>query len=176
MKKLKKLSLKQMEGEMAMIGSDEQRFFVGGSGVVYSFSDYEQMVANGTWTGGEVEGMGYIGYTASDVKVYSGSGAYYTGSELIDNMTNEGLNQIASIIWGEVPMLGSYVSFLSDEMATRNGDFANVLWSNGYSNDAICYVRETNNGDEVSYELIDYETGAIVASCIMNETGWHLNQ
>jgi hypothetical protein len=65
---------------------------------------------------------------------------------------------------------------MSDEMATRNGDFANTLWSKGYSNEALTFVRGTNNGSKIYYELTDYETGAVIASGEMDETGWHLNE
>ena len=43
--------------EFPVIGEQEQMIMKGG----YTFSEMEQMIDAGTWTGGQVDGIGYVG-------------------------------------------------------------------------------------------------------------------
>ncbi len=61
-KKLKKLKINKMS-EFPVIGDQEQMMMKGG----YTITEAEQMMNNGTWTGGYVDGLGYVG---TEVTVY----------------------------------------------------------------------------------------------------------
>ena len=57
MKKLEKLTLKEMSLEFATIGFEEAQHLNGG----YTVAEMDAMMSAGTWTGGDVDGMGYVG-------------------------------------------------------------------------------------------------------------------
>ncbi len=57
MKKLEKLTLKEMSLEFATIGFEEAQHLNGG----YTVAEMDAMMAAGKWTGGDVDGMGYVG-------------------------------------------------------------------------------------------------------------------
>ncbi len=94
MKKLQKLTLKQLENEMTVIGSDEQRAMFGGSRLVgsdiwWTQSECDNMINIGTWSGGYVDGMGYVTqavncYSASGSQDATASGEY--GYSLLSNL------------------------------------------------------------------------------------------
>ena len=73
MKKLQKLSLTSNENEFKIIGAREADSLRGG----YTQAQMDSMMANGTWTGGQVDGMGYV---AAPITCFSGSGCYSSGS------------------------------------------------------------------------------------------------
>ena len=54
-KKLKKLQINKMSG-FPIISEQEQMMMKGG----YTFDEMEQMINNGTWEGGQVDGLGYV--------------------------------------------------------------------------------------------------------------------
>jgi len=56
MKKLEKLTLKELSSEFNLIGRVEAQRLNGG----YSWEEYEQLERNGEWDGGQVDGYGYI--------------------------------------------------------------------------------------------------------------------
>jgi len=59
MKKLEKLTLKELSSEFNLIGRVEAQRLNGG----YSWEEYEQLERNGEWYGGQVDGYGYISQT-----------------------------------------------------------------------------------------------------------------
>ncbi len=72
MKKLERLKIYQLQ-EFTRIGEHEQMAMKGG----YTPGEMEEMMNEGTWEGGVVDGMGYVG---SGVTVY-GDGTSYWKSE-----------------------------------------------------------------------------------------------
>ena len=87
MKKLEKLSLKQMEQEMPVIGGDKRRKIIGGSDVVwYTQEELDKWVTFGNWTGGYVEGIGYVG-PCTTVEGSDPNGPY--GQDYIDLTAEE---------------------------------------------------------------------------------------
>lgn len=67
MKKLGKLTLKELENGVAVIGNNDAKNILGGT----SWETMEQMMEAHCWTGGYVDGVGYVS------KPYSVSGSYY---------------------------------------------------------------------------------------------------
>ncbi len=55
-KKLKKLKINKMS-EFPVIGDQEQMMMKGG----YTIAEAEQMMDSGNWSGGHVDGLGYVG-------------------------------------------------------------------------------------------------------------------
>lgn len=64
MKKLEKKTLDELASIMPVISETETAQIIGGSGsasgTMYTWAQAESMMDNGTWTGGYVEGMGYV--------------------------------------------------------------------------------------------------------------------
>ena len=179
MKKLKKLTLKQLENEMTVIGSDEQRGMYGGSrvdenGVVWWTQS--EMYGSENWAGGYVDGMGYVSAASS---AFSGCGEWTDGANIIDAMTVEGADQLAAFVKGTAPLppqfniFTAYVDFIADEMNTRNGDFALILWNKGYHSDDNVYIGKQEVGNDKIYTLYD-SSGNAIAEGKMTMSGWEM--
>ncbi len=101
-KKLKKLKINKMS-EFPVIGDQEQMMMKGG----YTFAQMEQMIDAGTWSGGQVDGIGYVGGVAN---VYGGNILPYanlqfsgTDNELsyaVETLANAGAIIYNGVAWG----------------------------------------------------------------------------
>ena len=64
-KKITRLSLDELRAIMPVLKETEQRYFIGGGsgnvGRVYTQQEYDAISSSGTWMGGYVEGLGYVG-------------------------------------------------------------------------------------------------------------------
>ncbi len=75
-KKLKKLKINKMS-EFPVIGDQEQMMMKGG----YTIAEAEQMMNNGTWSGGYVDGLGYVGTEVTVYGTYGGCSACHKADE-----------------------------------------------------------------------------------------------
>ena len=89
-RKLTKATLSQLELHAEIVKMFEQKMIIGGgSGTTYSMEDYMGMIASGSWAGGYVEGLGYVG--ANDCVNWDSNGHAYVGSTM-DSSGNYGSN------------------------------------------------------------------------------------
>lgn len=72
-KKITRATLNELAKEMALLSEQEQKAYLGGgSGTEmdpYTYIEYSRLADNGLWTGGHVEGLGYI--STVEVIVYA---------------------------------------------------------------------------------------------------------
>ena len=110
MKKLTKLSLKQLADEMPVIESENQLTLLGGGdGTInnpYTYEEMNWMISSGSWGGGYVEGMvGYIGYVSSEVLVSGALGGTTTNQTWSDiSSLEQGQNNVG---WFEGAMISA---------------------------------------------------------------------
>ena len=78
-RKLTKATLSELELHAEIMNLFEQKGIVGGGdGSTYSMEEYLSMVANGSWAGGYVEGLGTVG--TSENVYWNSNGSTYVGS------------------------------------------------------------------------------------------------
>ena len=135
MKKLEKLTLKEMYREFATIGLEEAQHLNGG----YSVSEMESMMAAGTWTGGNVDGMGYVGgvCTVSNCSMSYGTVSTLnrtTGSDYSDVYRDAFLSGLSGT---------NIVSAEAYTVASLADDVLKVSWDNA-TNDAVDEILRRN--------------------------------
>jgi hypothetical protein len=142
MKKITKLNLYQLAKEMPVIPEIEKRGFVGGtfqsSGVTwYTVSEFEQLIDNGDWNGGYVDGWGY---TAPDTNKFDVSGLYLSFGDTIRSGITGTPDRIALKILEQIPLLGDYLSYYKEQIdkawSLIHGDMADM----GANNSGLYYI------------------------------------
>jgi hypothetical protein len=176
MRKLTKKTLDDLATVMPVISEDEQRRYVGGTdsdfyygytGTVYSTNAYNALVASGAWSGGVVEGMGYI---AQDIVIFSGSGTYYTMPEYIESQSMSGLKQFIFALIQTTPVLGDFISYYVQESGDMHRSIQAELLHKGYS-DAMFYVQQETLWNGWAIKVYDSASGEVIASRTMTEYG-----
>ena len=180
MKKLEKLSLDQLHEEMTVLGSDEQREFIGGSGVIgsiveYSIFEFEDKVENGTWTGGFVTGIGYVGYVSQTAFCYNGtSGDFY---DFVSEGVSSGWNQIAGTVIDHLPILSEMTSYTQTQISNMRLDAINMLSSCGYAGEGgIVWNWSCTGGNGslvIHLNISDPVNGGNIVSLSTNAVGYY---
>ncbi|WP_423127967.1 hypothetical protein [Gaoshiqia sp. Z1-71] len=142
MKKLEKLTLKELCDSTLLLNPDEANATKGG----YTFEQYESMLANGTWTEGYVDGMGYIGYTSPDMFGYGGSATATSFSDWSSGNVSGLAEIVAKAILGEVPLVGSAVGVGSDLVNDTKWEINTALLNAGYTGSNAIYLVSTSGG------------------------------
>jgi hypothetical protein len=92
MRKLTRINLDDLAVTMQVMSEDKQRRYVGGAdsdfyygytGTVYSTNAYNALVASGAWSGGVVEGMGYV---MEDVVITGSPSSYYSNALMYEGV------------------------------------------------------------------------------------------
>ena len=160
---------------MPVIGSDEQNKLVGG----YTFSEYENMVSLGSWTGGYVDGMGCIGYTCSDVNVYAtlgGSGAIdqtwsdMTSMESAQNKVNWFEGAMCAAAGALNPPLAAFFTSLGlvNAGVDLDNDFTaikNIMNDQNMSSVRVSYQVHTQplmDGCTIEWKYYNVQTGELI--------------
>jgi len=73
MKTEKRMRIKELERDFSILTENQQRGIVGG----YTWAEAESMMDHGTWTGGFVDGMGYVG---AQVVIFNESSSSISGN------------------------------------------------------------------------------------------------
>lgn len=144
MKKLSRKNLDELAMVMPVLSETEQRMFVGGNSggmpsgpdaEIYTWEQYWSMNASGTWTGGYVEGYGYV---TPDVTItadgtiqqdFSGSTIAFAAVEgvgITGNIIYNGYSLIENgnmtVIWNvAVPRFGNNVNASGEVLVYVNG-------------------------------------------------------
>ncbi len=147
------------------------------SGSGYTESELDAMVDSGTWNGGYVQNLGYVGSSFAIEGSDNIVGGYdITGSDLINGMSNEGLDQVAAILLGLIPGWGDYTAFVADEFNEMAGDFVQAAWDNGIaSTDTLHVTKVRTDSNETTYYLYDSDN-SLISSGVFDNSGWSKNE
>nr|WP_302830318.1 hypothetical protein [uncultured Bacteroides sp.] len=152
MKKLTKKNLDELAKVMPVLSETEQRSYVGGGGTPegsglygppYTLEEYRVMIASGHWSGGVVEGYGYI-----------------TSEETIT-----GNKRVTSSFSGEAR------NYAFSEGVGMNGGFSykgSYMIENGYMSVGSSVFTQFGTDIQASGEVLVYVNGTEVASYPMS--------
>lgn len=142
----------------------------------YTEEEYWDMVNNGTWDGGVVDGWGY---TYPDINVYSfpGNGDYYTFPEYISgSMDNFDyiFDSILNKLIGIVPVIGQIENQVEEAIGRLNDVIQADLLNKNYNKNDIFYITYEYNMDErkIKCSVYDAKRGNFILSKEANITGY----
>jgi hypothetical protein len=139
------------------------------TGTVYTREEYEAMRISGSWSGGVVEGSGYI---VQDTVAFSGSGSYHTMSEYLTlHYSSPGENFINAII-GAIPIFGDIYSYLSSQTRSMYDNTRNQLLQMGYNNLVFTQIVNDSASKCVVLKVYDAGSGKLITESSMNAMGW----
>jgi len=155
MKKMTKLSLDKLAKEMPVISELAQKAYIGGgdgsAGNPFTESEMDSMVASGTWSGGNVVGMGYVGTGGTASGTIGGPGATTeTWDDLISQasaQTNYNYYEGAAITLASFTNPPGYMTYIFTALNLSNGaadltnDFQNVANIVGSGNQCRCLLK-----------------------------------
>lgn len=155
MKKLKKLSLKQLESEMSVIGSDEQRGFIGGS-IDGNDCFFESLVYIGSW----------LGYNNQDYDSWINCyGSTYGVAEQLHAVTEGVTTELAFDFLSQNFGSVGYVSM--SDFSQLTGQTMGILSVGGGDGHAVIIHSVTGN----TVQYFDPDTGAYNVASTSNFTG-----
>lgn len=143
---------------------------------IYSWEKMVDMLNNGSWCGGMVDGMGYVG---EQTTIFSpsnfGTGAYYTFSEYMRSIETNYGEHFLNTITGCVPILGDISVYgmgaINSVLQKLSGD----LLEAGYVANSPIYTDIYQNFEDKSfvYRVWDARTGTLVSSRSINSLGYY---
>ncbi|MEE4286193.1 MAG: hypothetical protein V2I31_08600 [Mariniphaga sp.] len=146
MKKLGKLTLKELKKEKIQMSISEANSLHGGT----TFEEYQLLNADGSWTGGVVEGWGYI---ARDCYAFEFQADYLPVSEWSDKNKISWADSAAKAAIGEVPIGGAIASMVADQYSNEMWQINSALWNSGIDGtDCIYTVYDEDNMDFYIYD------------------------
>ncbi|MDR1503602.1 MAG: hypothetical protein LBT43_14240 [Prevotella sp.] len=142
MRKLTRLDVEALKKEMPVLDEAFQRSIYGGcgsynGGYVYSMEQYESMLASGSWTGGTVEGVGYISAEVT-VRPYYDSDLRKTGVESYDSQYKAGFE-----LGFQLGLKGGYANWMAAmgssllSGASAGSDFGDVNYDMTHYSDGV---------------------------------------
>lgn len=164
MKKLTKKNLDELAKVMPVLSETEQRSYVGGGGTPegsglygppYTLEEYRVMIASGHWSGGVVEGYGYI--TSEETITGNKRVTSSFSGEALDYAFSEGVGGTSTFLYKGSYLINDGYMSVGSSIITRFGDDIQA------SGEVLVYV----NGTKVaSYPMscsssMVYESGLV---------------
>ncbi|WP_077153539.1 hypothetical protein [Bacteroides bouchesdurhonensis] len=138
----------------------------------YTEEEYWDMVYNGTWEGGYVDGWEY---TFPDIYIFPGDGDYYTfpdyiRSESMDNLEylmESALDKIIDTI-KYTGALSDYWDYMENAMDRMHRDIQATLLQMGYDSSALFYIDneviKSGNSYRIKFNVYDAKKGNWILS------------
>ncbi len=136
MKKLGKLTLKELETKVALICRTNQAGIIGG----VSWSEYQSLESAGQWSGGYVDDWGYMGPTCCVCP----SGNYYDITSISDWSSEKVMSfseRVASGVTGSIPAVGTVASVFQSASSNEAWQINTALLNAGLTGSDIIYIR-----------------------------------
>ena len=159
--KMKKMNLFELEDNFQTVDKQEQAFYMGrwGTGNPFTAQQFDSMLANGTWAGGFVQGMGFVapefvfyGSSSYSCNSYSGSMYGYSNNNNLWQNTFENFNNFAKNI--------SFVPGAVIELAQF------------FSQSDIAWLRRLGRISDTAGWVIVGIDGALLADAVRNDQPW----
>lgn len=169
MKKLTRKSLEELAKTLPVIEESFQMSYVGGgdgtSASPYTQAEFDSIADSGTWSGGYVEGWGYVGgevictpggnytdrgaYAASIAGSYIGVSETNNPDQVVDFFNSTSYDGATS----STPWCAAFVSSVYDDAGISNPNSAAVdgwrNWGNSTSNPAVGDIAIWNTGSHI---------------------------
>lgn len=139
----------------------------------YTEEEYWDMVYNGTWEGGYVDGWGY---TFPDVYIFPGDGDYYTFPDYIKGSMNNFdyiFDSITEKLIGLIPLFGIAESQVAETVSRLDSLIqADLLEKNYNKNDMFYITYEYTNDRRIKCSVYDAKRGNFILSKEANIFGY----
>ena len=142
----------------------------------YSWEKMESMLNNGSWYGGMVDDIGYVG---EQTTIFSpsnfGTGTYCTYSEYMRSIETNYVDHLLNTATGYIPIFGGVSEYgigaINNVLQKLSGD----LLEAGYVADSPIYTDIYQNFRDQSFEyrVWDARTGELVSSRYVNSMGYY---
>lgn len=176
--------LESIFNEKDLIAEEVQSIYIGGGDGSktnpYSMDEYYTMLDSGTWNGGYLQDSEGISYGMPEMRFYDG-GYYggaapyteYTMTSFILSMGDSGWDQAAGYIFGKIPVLGDYASYMQQEINDIRVRLAAEASSQGYSgDDKVDFVMSREGPYTNKMSLVDSQSGKVIGSETINGFGF----
>jgi len=154
MNKISRLSLSELEVVIPCFENDALRDVVGGGSGTYAdpftSAQVDAMIYNGTWTGGFVDGIGWVGgsTTIYGYNIPGTTTVYNYGSTPVDYLLgkfDKAIDQaISQWVNNLIPCIGGYSQAVTNQLV------ANMYSMNIPPNTSIRVVKTTDNSDQIN--------------------------
>ena len=162
MKKVSIGLLNELAKQQHALNELEMKTYVGGgSGTIddpYTVAEFDSLLGSCQWSGGYVEYLGYVNFSAfGDGSYYGGYCNHYNGtvSELVQTLIDSGLDQFAGTIISNIPYVSIPLSYYAQEFKDCKAQMIADIINSGYGNEQVNYVVVPGN---YSSATIDYST------------------
>lgn len=145
----------------------------------YTMDQFDDMINNGTWNGGYVEGWGYVG---KDNNIFSGEGDYYTFPDYLRSSSTPAWKHFADTLldkiiepWDGTSYTNTYRKYMEQRIDNINYEMQARLLEMGYDRSANLFVgtKPIYNGtnSKVRFSVYNTDTGALILYMDMDVLG-----
>ncbi|MDE5612945.1 MAG: hypothetical protein K2I90_13135 [Odoribacter sp.] len=142
----------------------------------YTWEDMESMLNAGSWRGGMVEGIGYVGEQTTTFSPSNfGTGTYCTYLEYMRSIETNYGEHLVNTATGFVPLLGDFAEYGMGAIRNVLQKLSGDLLDAGYVADSPLYTDIYQNHDNQSFEfrVWDARTGELINSRDVNSLGYY---
>lgn len=143
---------------------------------VYTWEDMERMLDDGSWYGGKVEGIGYVGEQSTAFSPSNfGTGTYCSFSEYMRSIETNYGDHLVNTATGMVPLFGTISEYGIGAINNVRQKLSGDLLDAGYSADSVIYTDIYQNFEDKTYEfrVWDARTGKLISSRDVNSMGYY---
>lgn len=143
---------------------------------IYTWEEMVRISDDGSWYGGMVEGIGYVGEQST---VFSpsnfGTGTYCSYSEYMRSIETNYGDHLVNTATGAVPILGDVAEYGKGSIDNVLQKLSGDLLEAGYSADSQIYTDVYQNFEEKTFEyrVWDARTGNLISSRSVNSVGYY---